>query len=152
MKIHTSDPFGVARAIYAATAPLPGVYADTDVVGSRSHNGAVNLKLEGTSNRRQNAGTSRSVDRFDMPHAATWDEWGVVLAAVFATDPKAIAGSVKHPIYKGAEHYHTVTGDRFREGLPEDTHQNHRWDYSPERLTRSCTHNGCSATYTPVPA
>lgn len=145
MKIHTNNPNAVRRAIQMAAADLPGVYVETTLAGSRSHSGAVNLKMEGTSNRKVNAGTARNVDRSDLPNAATWDEWGVVLAAVFDADRYALAGSVKHPIYRNAEHYHYATGWRFEKGLPADAHQDHRWAQHPAEASgwQKCTK--CSA-------
>lgn len=126
MKIHTDLPGSVEVAIYEAAHRLPGVYADTVGVGSRSRKGALILGLEGNGSRR-NTGKYGASDE----HAATWDEWGVVLAAVFATDPNAFAGSKSYPVYHDADHFHWATANRFLRGriLPIDTHPRHLWEY-----------------------
>lgn len=152
MRIHTNNPAGVWQSIWDATRNMPGVYADLTEHGSRTRGEAIELKLEGTSNRKVNAGTSRNVDRFDLPNAATWDEWGVVLQAVFDADPNALAGSAKYPVYDGREDYERQTQGRFvtaHDGvyrLPHDTHQNHVWDYKPGQATTPCKR--CSAEKT----
>jgi uncharacterized protein YwbE len=43
-------------------------------------------------------------------YAATYDEWGWLIAALYRVDPKAVWGSVKHPQYADADHFHDVTG------------------------------------------
>ena len=142
MRIHTNDVPAVRTAIYQATASLPGVYATTSRHGSRTHAGALELSLEGNGHRK-NTGTSGAGDE----SGATWDEWGVVLAAVFAADPGAMCGSKAYPAYRNAEHYHFLTGDRFRAGtLPEDTHKRHRWT-----LHLSDNRNGCASCSSDVP-
>src|SRR6188474_3141328 len=103
MRLHTD--ILTAADVYAATISrgMRGVYADVATVGSRSHARALDVHLSGTSSRRVNAGTSH-VDRFALDHAATWDEWGMVIAALYELDPSAVWGSVKRPIYANAAH------------------------------------------------
>lgn len=130
MRIHTNDPDAVLDTIHGTTRKMHGVSANITKHGSRSRTGAIELKLTGTSNRRVNAGTARNIDRFNLPYAATYDEWGVVLAAIFEADPDAFAGSAKNPVYRDFDHFHYATGARFDSGgLPEDTHQDHRWEF-----------------------
>lgn len=125
MKVHTDTL--TAADVYAATANLPGVYAEVTTHGSRDRARALSIKLEGNG-RRGNSGSYGAMD--DGTFAATWDEWGVVIARLFALDPAARFGDKSNPVYDGAEHYHWTTGDRFRAGeLPADTHKAHRWEW-----------------------
>lgn len=73
----------------------------------------IELKLAGTSTRYSNSG-QWGAQNWDGHMAATWDEWGIVLAAIFDADPTAIMGSAKHPDYADRDDYHWQTGDRFR--------------------------------------
>lgn len=149
MRIHTDKTSEVRAAIWRATGALPGVYAEVSEYGSRSRAGALELRLTGNSPRY----TADNQDR-----AATWDEWGVVLAAVFAADPHAICGTAKRPVYAGVNDFHWQTGERFvhappaietgGRALPEDTHTSHHWDYVA-RDTVECTK--CTAVrYAPL--
>lgn len=142
MRIH-SDYLRASDA-RDAMAGLPVYATRLQEHGSRSHDNAIELILSGSSNSRQNGGD-------DM--AATWDEWGVVIARLFNLDANAVFGSVKHPNYANAEDFHRKTGDRFRSlELPEDTHQRHNWVspspfYEPGGLVaRPQTCSKCSAT------
>lgn len=102
-------------------------------------------------------------------YAAAWDQWGVLLSAVFSHDPSAYAGGVKHPYYAGAEDFHHKTGDRFKREFSFDAlkeadlrrgepfHIDHVFRYDPSRggfteHVRRCTKgagsdgvNQCSA-------
>lgn len=120
MRIHTNHVAAVDLAIYEATRNLPGVYASTSRHGSRSHAGALELSLEGN-------GYARNTGRYGAGEpGATWDEWGVIFAAIFAADPDAVAGAVRYPTYAGADDYAHKTGGRFTpDGLPADTHARH---------------------------
>src|SRR5690606_42006219 len=91
MRIHTDKTNEVRAAIWRATGALPGVYAEVSEHGSRSRAGALELRLTGNSGRYRNTGRWGA----DWEKSATWDEWGVVLAAVFAADPHAICGTAK---------------------------------------------------------
>ncbi len=86
--------------------------------GSRSRLRAFEIVLEGTSSYGGQWG--------DHDYSAgTWDEWGVVLGRLFELDPNARVARV----YEGAEHYHEVTGDRFRpDRLPERLCPRHKWN------------------------
>lgn len=125
MRLHTDKPDQVIGAIHDASARLDGVYATLSRHGSRSRAGAVELSLEGNG-YPVNTGTRGAGAKI----GATWDEWGVVLAAVFNADPEAFAGSQKHPVYAGAEDFARKTCYRFDDGqLPEDTHRRHDWSH-----------------------
>lgn len=150
MRIHTDKTSEVRAAIWQATGALPGVYAEVSEHGSRSRTGALELRLTGNSGRYRNTGRWGA----DGEKSATWDEWGVVLAAVYAADPLAICGSAKRPVYVGIGDFHWQTGERFAHvgpdnyTLPEDTHATHRWDYVATG-TNECTK--CTAVwYAPI--
>lgn len=154
MRIHTDKINEVWAAIWRATGALPGVYAEVSEHGSRSRAGALELRLTGNSGRYRNTGKWGA----HWEKSATWDEWGVVLAAVFAADPHAICGTAKYPVYAGVNDFHWQTGERFvhappaietgGRALPEDTHALHRWAYVAQG-TREC--RKCSATsYAPI--
>ncbi len=44
-----------------------------------------------------------------MEYAATYDEWGYWLAALFAIDPEMLAGN-----YKGVDSFHALTKGAYR--------------------------------------
>lgn len=81
-------------------------------------------------------------------YAASWDQWGVLLANLFAIDPDMVVGSVKHPTYDGAEHFHRLTDGRFRDvvtldDLP-DFHGDHTFRYRPELGSMSSSVHACT--------
>lgn len=133
MRIHSNAL--TAADIHRATDALPGVYAEVKPVGSRSHAGAFEVRLTGTSTRL-------TMDKRD--NAATWDEWGVFIAAIYEVDAVAVFGSVKSPNYRDSNHFHAVTRYRFdADRLPEDSHQQHRWQY--DGVVNQCSK--CSASF-----
>ena len=133
MRIHSNTL--TSLDIYRATDGLDGVYADVTTVGSRSHAGAFEVRLTGTSTRR-------TMDGRDQ--AATWDQWGAFIAGIFEADPVAVLGSVKSPTYRDSSHFHAVTRYRFDANkLPSDTHQQHRWEY--DGAVNQCS--ACSASW-----
>lgn len=143
MRIHTNDVQAVREAIREATASMPGVYAEHSAHGSRIRAGAVELRLEGNG---RTGGQWGGTDN----QSATWDEWGVVLQAIFDADPLAVAGGQKCPTYAGREHYEWATGRRFvafrdwPRGLPTDTHKQHRWEYMGDAVTRAYSVHACT--------
>ena len=138
MRIH-SDIL-TADDIHAATRDLPGVYVTASQHSSRARQRAFEVSLEGNGYRK-NTGLYGGAEDF----AATWDEWGVVIARLFGIDPHAFWGSAKRPTYADAEESHYLTGDRFRTlEIPADTHKRHRWDPNGDRHY-SC--HTCSATH-----
>ena len=135
MRIHTDNVDAVRAAIYDAAHRLPGVYAETTAHGSRKRAGALELTVyadERPGRRPGNTMGPNSPGRHGV-YAATWDEWGVIFAAIFAADPDATCYA-----YEGADHYHWTTGGRFLSGeMPAHRHDMHRWE-----------HQGTSATGT----
>ena len=67
MRIHTDKVDEVRRAIRAATSKVGGLYAEVSERGSRTREGAIELKLAGNSPYLRNTGRS-------YEYAPTWDE------------------------------------------------------------------------------
>ena len=120
MKIH-SDTLTV-EDIHTATreAGMRGVYADVIAKGSRSRKRGFEVKLSGTNTRLQNPGTSR--DR-SVEQAATWDEWGMFINALYQLDSNAIIGP-----YRFQQHFDEVTYSRFEALTAPYAHGNHKWE------------------------
>ena len=126
--------------------------------GSRTHDRAFTVHLTGDSGRQPN----RRGQNYPGTKAATWDQWGVFIAMLFAKDPSAVFGTVKYPTYRNASDFHMKTADRFAprelqfdsEGgpdvaaikaayWPEDAHGDHRFKWAGIPGGQSCTR--CSA-------
>lgn len=136
MRVHTNVL--TTLDVYKATEGLPGVYATAHRHGSRTHDGAIEISLEGNG---YTGGQYHSTDK----KSATWDEWGVVIARLLDVDPKAVFGTVKRPIYDGSSDFHRQTRWRFEDlELPEDTHKRHSWQYAGPRA-QSC--KKCTAEF-----
>lgn len=139
MRVHTS---ATRSALYDA-AQRAGVVVLASRHGSRTHAHAYEVALEGSGARR-NTGTRGASDEY----GATWDEWGIFLAALYEVDPDArCGGSAKRPIYANADDYHWQTGDRFHTLTPGEQHRRHRWEYVGQLLTGAWLHRcKCGAT------
>lgn len=116
MRIHTT----VTEAEVYAAARLARVDLATFARhGSRKSDHAFEVKLEGESRQRPNGGESGA----GSGYAATWDQWGVFLAAIFRADPAASCWA-----YTDEQDFHWQTDDRFAlEGFPADAHGDHTW-------------------------
>lgn len=119
MRIHISNPTGLTVDGALRTAKEQGkVTPDVHTVvfthhGSRTHRTAVEVQL-GTydkttgptkSRHYKNSGTHGA----DSIWAATYDEWGWFLSALFAVDPTAKAGP-----YNGERDFHEKTNGAYR--------------------------------------
>lgn len=102
--------------------------------GSRKRDHAFEVGLLGTSSRATNSGIYGA----GSGKAATWDEWGMFLGALYEKDPLMFAGHYQHAAY-----FHWVTGGRFRDLTPAGQHKNHRWVYQGEVLTGSYRVSEC---------
>lgn len=121
MRIH-SDIL-TAQNIYQATQAtgMTGVDADVSTHGSRSRERAFNVLLTGNSTRRPNTGKAGAGgDDF----AATWDEWGIFLNALYEIDPH-----LSTPYYADAYDFHRQTNDRFVDLAHADQCRTHNWQY-----------------------
>jgi choline dehydrogenase-like flavoprotein len=128
MRIHsdTLDGLELRKA-----ANLAGVnFTRLSLHGSRKREAAFDVILTGDSPRRQNGGE-------DM--AATWDQWGIFLGALFATDADMVT-----PYYANAEHFHWVTGDRFKNfDRAEDHVKGHKWRFAGDSVSGSYSVQEC---------
>lgn len=117
MRIH-SDTITHRDFINAAYTARVAV-VDLSTYGSRSRDRAFKFYLSGSG---ITGGQWGSQDY----KTATWDEWGIFLGHLFDVDPIAHTGKNS---YLSAQHYHWVTGDRFRTLTPRHQHHRHRWEY-----------------------
>lgn len=125
MKIH-SDVLTYGNVLDATKAAgMTGVYADIIERGSRSRKVGFDVKLTGTSNRNQNPGTSR--DR-DVEKAATWDEWGMFINALYEIDNDAIVGP-----YTDQSDFEYKTAGRYESLTAPYAHGNHKWEFVAPR-------------------
>lgn len=113
--------------------------------GSRSRARSFRFMVQGTSSRAP--GFNRA--EFPGQKAATWDEWGMILAELFRRDPYAFVPDV----YESGEHFRWVTGGRFDTLTPDQQHgaAGHEWSGSYPNPTgvyyvTECTGNDCTAT------
>lgn len=107
MRIHSDIIIG--HEFYDSALIIPGgdVAAEYTRHGSRSRDHAFEVSLTGHGERhtRTKAGNEGK--------AATWDDWGFFIAALFEIDPNAFWGSASYQTYEGARHFHILTCDRF---------------------------------------
>lgn len=136
MRLHTNTVTigDVQRAVYAANAePL-----NLGEHGSRTHTRAFELTLTGDSPRQVNGGVSGAGGH----KAATWDQWGIVLGGLFEIDSEMTVTGV----YRGAGHFHEITGGRFDHANPyavrsmrdDGYRRTHRWEYRAELGCQEC--------------
>lgn len=142
-KITSGDVVTVMRTL-TAEGKIKGVYAETRFSGSRKRARGMDLWLSAEARpgrrRKTNAGCAypgREGAGVDV--AATWDEWGIVLAALYEIDP-----DLTGDYYADAEHYHWSTGERFEDGGPETPHDNHSWDYTGATATGAYVVHECT--------
>ena len=117
MKIHSNTL--TTKDIWAATIAtgMLGVHVDDDIVikGSKSRTRSFNVKLTGNGEK-----------------AATWDEWGIFINALFLADPEAIVGQ-----YKSYADFKAYTCNRFDTLDWAVAHTQHKW-VRPGDYTGTC--------------
>jgi hypothetical protein len=132
MKIHSNTL--TTKDIWASTIAtgMLGVHVDDDIVvkGSRSRTRSFNVKLTGNSNHAPNNGRSGGFDYGEK--AASWDEWGIFINALFLVDPEAIVGQ-----YKSYADFKAYTCNRFDTLDWADSHRQHKW-VRPGDYTGTC--------------
>jgi len=80
--------------------------------GSKSHTRAFEVQLEswgkvdGDGRRSGNSGSYGAGEDY----AATYDEWGFLLAALYRNDIWMVCGSPKNAVYEDMDHFNTRTG------------------------------------------
>jgi len=138
MDLHTDNI--LSGDLYAAAREAGVTIESAGLHGSRSHDHKWSIYLSGSSNRYSNGRDHK---------AATWDEWGVFMAALYRVEAAARWGT-KSFGYADAWDFHQKTQDRFSHGAPQDMHTQHKWQYdynlsSPlaDIAYHYCT--GCSA-------
>lgn len=74
--------------------------------------------------------------------AATWDEWGMFLAALYTIDP-----NMHTPAYpSGADEFHWATGNRFATLTPDEQHKQHRWNWEGTSAGDTYTVHTCKGS------
>lgn len=76
--------------------------------------------------------------------AATWDQWGIFLNALFETDPNMTTAN-----YKDRDTFHAITDDRFATLTYEQSHRRHDWRWMPIGRVPHYACNGCTAEMWP---
>lgn len=145
MRIHT-DILTVTDLREAASAA--GAYFDDRDIwqnGSRKRARGFNFYLLGASSRLPHNGPAYT-SRGDG-YAATWDQYGIMFAYLYAIDPGMLAAH-----FRSAEHFHWCTGDRFRDldARPACSPAGHKWGMPELNITGAyrvaeCTREGCTA-------
>ena len=130
MRIH-SDIL-TEQDIFKATQAtgMENVNGDVSTHGSRSRARALNVLLTGNSTSRPNSGKHGAQND---DYAATWDEWGIFLNALYEIDPNLVT-----PYYADAYDFHRKTNDRFTDLLWENQCKRHNWEYSPTMGGHTC--------------
>jgi hypothetical protein len=129
MRIHTN---ATPEQIRAAINSVPTVYTERLTEHrSNTHARAFELNLSGSGRHGGQYGNRDA-------KSATWDEWGVVMAGIFAADPTTrMGGSQRNPVYANADDFHWQTGGRFADGMPNTMHVQHKWEFQGWSATRS---------------
>lgn len=88
--------------------------------GSKSHDHACEVQLESWDQVKgdgRRVGNSGSYGAMSGEFAATFDEWGHLMSALFRLDPQAVWGSAKHPQYDGVLDFDAKTGMTYNHAL-----------------------------------
>lgn len=141
MRIHTShlSDSDIIRAGRAAGVTFERLEAR----GSKSRIRAFDVLLAGSGVTGGQWGNSGK-DGAAPYKAATWDEWGIFLGALFAADPAA-----KCSYYHDAADFHWQTGGRFQELTPARQHIRHKWEYVQTLTGRTQHVCACTAVRRP---
>lgn len=115
MFIHTdkASEFNIYTIMEDSGLSARNLYVDIDRYGSRSHADKIEVRLYAYNSRPHYNATRRT--QSGEYYAATWGEWGVFIANIFAADPNAIVGQ-----YKGVKDFHSQTHGIFAGDIGED--------------------------------
>lgn len=96
---------------------------------SRTHTHAFEIQLSG--NGRNSRWTNSGTHGAGWVKAASWDEWGIYLGAIFRADKNArVGGTGKYTIYADAFDFMWRTGGRYDEAFTvADQCANHKWSW-----------------------
>lgn len=137
MRIHTSlNTASLYRAADLANVTFGKSLAEH---GSRTHVRAFEVQLSGNGITGGQWGNSGK-DGAAPYKAATWDEWGIFLGAVFRWDESA-----KATYYDDAADFHYQTGDRFLTLKVADQHLRHKWGWRKSITGESFDYCDCGA-------
>lgn len=125
MKIHTSLGYTTVQRVGATDERLRDVITSIEESGSRTHRHAYHLTLRGSypvssvngaKRRRANSGHYGAAGHPSAPeYAATFDEWGYWLAALYELDPAArCGGTITHPVYADRADFHNRTNNAYK--------------------------------------
>ena len=144
MKIH-SDTLTYADVHLATIAGgMRGVYAEKlERHGSRSRDHSYDVTLRGNSTRKPNPGTGWRDP--DADYAATWDEWGMFIQALYVADPKALIGQ-----YGPASVFEEATAMRFEDLTAAEACPRHNWKYDGPVHVATCSKCGATNNYNAV--
>lgn len=152
MRLHSSVI--TLQDVYRAGQVDTACTVDATQRGSKSRARSFDVALtafDEPGRRVRNFGTSGgSWGSTEYDKAATWDEWGIFLARLFALDPDMIAGTAKHPNYADAADFGWRTDWRYGDGsegfasMPDHVDMHHNWIVGEPYIQR-CSHKGCSA-------
>ena len=137
MRIHTDRITELDIHVATNAAGMRDVFADVTQRGSRSRERSFDVKLTGNSTRKTNPGWANG----EREQAATWDEWGMFIHALYQIDPEAVIGQ-----YADFEVFQTSTGHRFDSLTAPYSHGEggHRWIVSTPGV-QECV--SCDATF-----
>lgn len=120
MRLHTD--LILERHIRDAAKRWAGVgIIRLDRHGSRKRDHAYEVQLSGN-------GVTGGMHGNHGYRMATWDEWGMVLAALYRIDTELIAGPYPHNHEGEYESFDWSTGDRYQWLTPAQQHLRHRFD------------------------
>lgn len=115
MRLHsnTITPEHIANAAQRAHVTVPVLRKH----GSKKRARAFEIQLSG------NGITGGQFGSLDY-RSATWDEWGIFLAALYTQDPNMVAGTA----YLNREHFEWSTANRYDALAPESQCKRHKWE------------------------
>lgn len=126
MRIHTDKvTFGNIHDAARKAGAEVAVLSDH---GSRKRDHAFEVRISGNGVQGGGFGTANF-------KTATWDEWGIFLAALFEIDPDMIAGPYKGASDDEYEGFHFLTDSRYEDLTPAEQHKRHRWQWAGTHLT-----------------
>ena len=135
MKIHT-DELTAKRVTTMLRANVPGVRLEVETHGSRSRARRLDVKPDAEPMK------GRRLRMDGEGYGMSFDEWGILLDAIFRADPHAIAGP-----YRGRADFRETTAYRYDDLTWFDRCEVHRWRYPGNGYQRECTRCGALIGY-----
>lgn len=132
MRIHSDT---LTAAMIHEAVPSSAYVGKISAHGSRSRAQAFEVNLGGSGRMGGQWGQTDG-------QAATWDEWGMFLAALFALDPEMTVPAA----YPTREAFTWMTGGRFDTLTPQGQHKTHRWELQGTAATGSYYVHACKGS------